>query len=251
MLRLYRDVAVQALKLGARAWVVAVAIPIYGLVLVAAALLGQGLGSILGGIVMMVVAVACLSSYLSLIGDAVAGSKIRFADIKRVGLRFWDVWSVAFALFILGFALSLLMRAAGPQARFVAAGAELLAAVFLNAIPELLYLGGSRSFALLKDSINFIQINAFSWLLPNILFALVLLAASGLLTLSQPGLLVSRLPGLLSPGGFFSALLAVPRWAVPLIIIFIHFVMVFRGLLFQALTSGTARQRAYKRQMEG
>jgi hypothetical protein len=251
MLATYRDVLWRALQLGTRGWLAAVAIPIYGLVIVAAALLAKGLGSFLGGIAMLIVGVACMASYLSLIADVVAGSKIRFADIKRVGPRFWDVWSVSFALFILGLGLSVLMSAAGPRARFVAAGAQLLAAVFLNVVPELLYLGRSRSFALLKESIDFIQVNAFSWLFPNILFATVLLAASGLFTPSEPAMLIYRLPGLLSPAGFLSALVAVPRWAVPLIILFIHFVMVFRGLLFQELASGNPRQRAFKRQLNG
>jgi len=251
MFTVYRDVARRALQRGARAWLAAVAIPIYALVLVGAALVAQGLGSILGGIVMLIAATACLASYLSLVADAVAGTKLKLADLKRVGPRFWDIWSVSFALFILSLGLSVLMGAAGPRAKFVAAGAQLLAAVFLNVIPELLYLGRNRSFALLKESFDFIQVNAFVWLFPNLLFALVLLKASGLLTLSQPGLMVSRLPGLLSPGGFFTTLTAVPVWALPLLILFIHFVMVFRGLLFQALGEGegNARLLEFKRKM--
>jgi hypothetical protein len=248
---LYKDVFLRAIQRGARGWLAAVAVPIYILVLIVAASLAKGLGSILGSIAMLIVAQACLASYLSLIADVVAGSKLRFADIKRVRPRFWDVVSVSFALFMVGLGVTLLMNAAGSKARFVAAGAELLGAVFFNVIPELLYLGRSRSFSLLKESIDFIQVNAFTWLLPNILFALALLAASGLFTWKDPALVVSRLPGLLSPGGFVSALLAVPRWAIPLIILFIHFVMVFRGLLFQELASGSPRQRAFKRQLDG
>ena len=82
MLTMYRDVAKRAIQRGARAWLAAVAIPIYGVVLVGAALVAQGLGSILAGILMLIVGTACLASYLSLVADAVAGTKLKFADLE-------------------------------------------------------------------------------------------------------------------------------------------------------------------------
>jgi membrane protease YdiL (CAAX protease family) len=38
-------------------------------------------------------------------------------------------------------------------------------------------------------------------------------------------------------------------WKIPLLIAFVHFAMVFRGLLFQELSSGNARTRAFRRRM--
>ena len=40
-----------------------------------------------------------------------------------------------------------------------------------------------------------------------------------------------------------------PWWMIPLLIAFVHYVMVFRGLLYLELSSGSARMRAFRRRM--
>ena len=52
-------------------------------------------------------------------------------------------------------------------------------AFFFNAVPELLYQGNSRSFALLIASGRFMVANPVVWLLPNIVFAALLLLPTG------------------------------------------------------------------------
>src|SRR5882672_2661480 len=115
MLHLYRKVATTAARNAVRAWPVALSLIAYGLILFAASVVTRSLDMI-GGILLGLVAAACWSSYLELISQAVAGSpiRLRWDDFKKTfGARFWDVISVMFAFFIIGFATRPL--SAGPN----------------------------------------------------------------------------------------------------------------------------------------
>jgi hypothetical protein len=74
----------------------------------------------------------------------------------------------------------------GPNARAASAIIGFAIAFFFNAVPELLYQGNSRSFALLLDSARFMFRFPVVWLLPNILLAALGLFASGRLNVEHP-----------------------------------------------------------------
>ena len=249
MLGLYKDVAILAAKRAAQSWLAALSIPIYVLAVMGAAVVAGPLGMI-GGFLVGFVAAACFGAYLSLLGAALDGTKIRLADLKH-GLRaIWDVVSVFFALWVIGLVVGMLKNMAGPKAEAVGGVAALAAAIFFNAVPELIYQGRNRSFALLKESVNFVMEKAFVWFPPNLIFAFVILWATNTLTLSSPGELLMRLAQLGSAGGVLAFIGGAPKWMAPLLIAFVHFVMVFRGLLFRELSTGSTRMRAYRRSME-
>jgi hypothetical protein len=69
------------------------------------------------------------------------------------------------------------------------------------------------------------------------------------LTFSSPGALLMSLAQLGSAGGVLGFIGGAPLWMAPLLIVFVHYVMVFRGLLFRELTSGSQRMRAFQRRM--
>ena len=100
---------------------------------------------------------------------------------------FWDVISVMFALWIIGLLVMLLVRGAGDRGDAIAAMVGLAMAFFLNPVPELIYLGRSRSFDLLLESARFVMANPVVWFLPNLVFAFLLLLPTGALAVSQPG----------------------------------------------------------------
>ncbi len=248
VIRLYGDTAVLAARRGARAWPVMFSLVLYaGIVMVAGQLVAP-LG-IIGGFVLGMVLAACFSSYIHLISTAVAGSKVKLADLKQsFGARFWDVISVLFAFWVIDFALTKVVAPpAGANAPIVIALFGLAMAVFFNPVPELLYQGQSRSFSLLMESGRFVSRHGLEWLLPNVLFAAALLAPLGLLR-GPAGLIVLNMSALLSAGGSGSGLGALfaraPLYLQLPMLVFIHFVMVFRGLLFAELTQGGARRRA-------
>src|SRR5688572_7476604 len=159
MLLLYRDTAVLAFKRAVAAWPVAFSLLIYAAVFMAAAVALGPLG-IVGGLLLNLVGAACLSGYLYLLSQAVQGSKLRLDDFKRgFGALFWDVVSVMFAVWIISFLVGMVAAGAGPNGPAVQAMVGLAMAFFLNPVPEMIYLGRSRSFDLLLQSARFVLAN--------------------------------------------------------------------------------------------
>jgi hypothetical protein len=251
MLGLYKDVAVTAARRAARSWLAAVSIPIYALAVVGTAMLTAPLGMI-GGFIVGLVAAACFGAYLSLLAAALDGTKLRFADLKSGLGAIWDVISVFFALWVVDLVVSVAKGAAGPKADAVAGVAALAIAIFFNVVPELIYQSRNRSFALLKESVDFVTQNPFAWFPPNLIFAFVILWATGTLSFSSPGALLVNLSRLGSAGGVLTFIGGAPLWTAPFLIVFVHYVMVFRGLLFRELTTGgggNQRMRAFRQSM--
>jgi hypothetical protein len=252
VLGVYRKVALLTGQRAFRAWPVALSLFVYGAIIVAAALLVSPLGMI-GGFLMSFVVAACLSSYLELISQAVVGSKIhlRWADLKHsFGARLWDVVSVMFAFWIIGMVTGPALMS--PNGQAVGAILAIAMGFFFNAVPELLYQGSSRSFALLLDSGRFMLAHPVIWLLPSLLFAAVALFLSGQLFVGEPALLLVTFGQIFSsPGRAVMLLLSFPRWAIPIVVVAFHYLMVFRGILFAELSSGSgnARLRAFQAQM--
>jgi len=248
MLKTYVELAALAAKRAVRSWLAALAIPLLALVWIEAARLFMPLGMV-GGFLLGMVSAACVAIYLSMLGSAVAGSNIRLADFKH-GLRaFWDVVSVLFALWIINLGLAFVSSSAGSNQKAIVGVAGLAMAIFFNIVPELIYSSRSRSFALLKESATFVMANPFAWFAPNLLFAAVLLGALGSLSGAAPAEVILSFAAVATPHGFLSVVNAAPLWMAPFLIALFHFVMVFRGLLYQELASGSSRMRAFRRSM--
>jgi hypothetical protein len=252
MLQLYRKVAVTAAKSAVRAWPVALSLVAYGVILFGASLVTRSLG-VIGGFVLALVAAACWSSYLELISQAVAGASIRLRwdDFKSTfGARFWDVISVMFAFFIIRFLSQPL--GSGPNGAATTAILGIAMAFFFNAVPELLYQGNTRSFALLMASARFMLAHPVVWLLPNIVFAAAAMAAGGGLHFERPAeVLIAFGNTFSSPNGAIGVFNGLPPWAYPVALFALHYVMVFRGVLFRELVGGggNARLRAFQAHM--
>ena len=131
----------------------------------------------------------------------------------------------------------------GRNGDIVQAMVGLTMVVFFNPVPELLYRGTSRSFSLLAEAARFVSKHGIEWLFPNLLIAAALLTPGGLLHPSAMGERVLLLKSVFSPLGVVGLLASVPLWAMPILLVAIHWAMVFRGLLFDALSSGGARRR--------
>jgi hypothetical protein len=254
MLHLFREVTILAAQRAVRAWLVVLSFLIYAGILLAAGVLLSPLGMI-GGLLLGLVVAACWSSYLELASQAVAGSKIRlnWTELRRsFGARFWNVISVMFAFWIISLLMGPALR--GPEGERVAAVFGIAVAFFFNAVPELLYQGHSRSFALLIESGRFMIANPVVWLLPNLVFASLLLLPTGRLAVDHPGELLLVFGNTFSsPLGLVGMVTAWPIWSWPLILFGLHYAMVFRGVLFQRLSSGSgnARMRAFRAKMNG
>jgi len=254
MLSLYRQVTVEAARRAIAAWPVALSFVVYALILAAAMIAFAPLG-IIGGFLVGFVVAACWSSYLELVSQAVAGSKIRIRwdDFKRTFLaRFWDVISVMFAFWVISLATTPFVS--GPNGKAASAIIGFAIAFFFNAVPELLYQGNSRSFGLLLDSARFMFRFPVVWLLPNILLAALGLFASGQLHVQHPAeLLILFGNTFSSPTGIASIFTRLPYWALPIALFVLHYAMIFRGILYRELVSGggNTRLRAFQAKMRG
>lgn len=250
VLRLYGETGALAARRAARAWPVAFSLVMYAVIVMVAAKLASPLGRV-GGFVLGFVLAGCFSSYLHLMSHAVAGSKLTLVDLRQsFRARFWDVVSVLFAFWVIGIIVQYVIApAAGPKADIVVALFGLAMAVFFNPVPELLYQGTSRSFQLLVESGSFVSKHGLEWFLPNVVCAAVLMAPLGLLH-GPPGQVVLVVADLLSPNnngmGVYTLFSRAPTYLQLPMLLFVHWLMVWRGLLFGELTRGNRRQRALR-----
>lgn len=243
---MYRQLAVEAARRAFASWSILLVMPVYPLILYVTLLLTRSLG-IIGSLVFSVVLAACWSSYLELLSQAVSGARFRLdlVDFKRTfAARLGDVISVLFVFWVVNMLSAPLLR--GPNGLAISAILSLAIAVFFNAVPELLYQGSSRSLALLVESARFVTEHALTWLLPNVVIALLALVASGNVGyyISQPTALLIAFGAMYSsPTGAVATLLALPLWALPLALGVAHAMMVFRGVLFRELSRGGGNRR--------
>jgi hypothetical protein len=244
MLKLYARLAGLAARRALRGWPIAIALLLYAVLLqiARAALEPSGmLGGFLVGFAMAFLA----SSYLHLLSLAVAGRPIRPADFRdSFGARFWDVVSVLFALWVIELGFGVVTANAGSRGEIVMVLVGLTMAVFFNPVPELIYLGEGRlrSFGLLLESARFISARWPEWLGPNILLAGVVLAPTGFLHRGPVAMHLLTMQQLFSLDGLVRTVTVIPLWLAPIMLMFITWAMVFRGLLFLELASKNVRR---------
>jgi hypothetical protein len=251
MLKLYARLAGKAIRLSLRGWPAAVVLPLYATLLqLAGGLLGPigGGGGMIGGLLLWIVVAFLASSYLTLVSLAVAGRKIGLGDFRQSFLaHFGDVISVMFATWVIQLVASVVARSFGDRGTIIFVLVDLTMVVFFNPIPEMIYLGGgrTRSFGLLMEAARFITAHWPEWLAPSIVIAAVLLAPTGLI---QHGPLAMRLlafQSLFSLDGLTATVNRIPLLLKPLMLIFLNWAMVFRGLLFTELTLRVRRPRPW------
>ncbi len=247
MLKLYARLATRALRLAVRGWPAGVALLLYATVFQAASVKLAALGQV-GGFIVGFVMAFLLSSYLHLVSLVVTDHRIGFNDVRESFMaRFWDVVSVLFALWVIQLLVAFVTSGAGDRGAIIGVLVDLTMVVFFNAVPELIYLsrGEVRSFGLLMASGRFVTQHWPEWLGPTVLMGAVILAPFGLVQASGAAVRVLAIQQLFSIGGIVGVVVAMPLWLKPVMLLFITWAMVFRGLLFAALASGTARKRSW------
>jgi hypothetical protein len=247
MLKLYARLAGKSIRLAVRGWPAALVLPIYATALMIAVGQATQLG-MAGGILVSFVAAFLISSYLHLVYLAVVGRKITLGDFRDSFMaHFWDVVSVMFATWVIQLAVGLLTRDAGDRGTIIFVLVDLTMVVFFNPVPELIYLGQGRvrSFGLLMEAGRFVSAHWPEWLAPSALMAAVVLAPSGLLRHGPAAEKLLMFQQLFSLEGLSQAVLRFPLWLAPFLLLFITWGMVFRGLLFDELTSRVRRPRSW------
>ncbi len=222
---LYGRVFRRAAELAIRNWPLALVAVAYPLLLAGLSRLVAPLG-FAGGLIWTAAAAACVSSWLFFLAQVVnGGGRADLRDLpSSFGTYLGDVLNVGFLLFILQL-LATFVLAPFPLLLIVFALAVL---VFLNAVPELIYLGRSTATELLAESYRFIGTNWIEWFPANLLLMAVVLGVDLLLPEGPAGVI--------SAAG--AALFVVYGWIV-------------RGLLFLELNTSSRRAREFQRRAEG
>jgi hypothetical protein len=209
--------------LALRNWTVGLVVIAYVAALRLVAVLVGPLG-IVGGLLLYLAFVACMSSWLSLVAEVIHSGRVRFQDLPggftaylgdllTVGFIMWGVQLIAqlvlapFPFLLIVFGLAIL--------------------VFLNAVPELIYLGRHAPAELLVESYRFIGENWIEWFPANFLLMGCVYVA------------------LLVPAGPYGLLAGTVLGVV------LYFAMIVRGLLFQELASSSRRAREFRRRAAG
>jgi hypothetical protein len=174
-----------------------------------------------GGFLLVIVSQLMASSFLYFVGQSVVGSPSRVAELKQSFLAyFWPVVSFGFVTWMATMGLSLVL-AGNPQGEKIQLGIVLVAAVLLNAVPEVIYQKAEvNGLGIVMESVRFIQRHWIEWFIPNLV-----LAAAFYFTLMG----VARLP--------YSLLLA-----PPLLGAIVYVAATVRGNLFHVLDTTSPYQ---------
>ena len=220
---LYRRVFRRGATLALRNWPVGLVVIVYGVLLRIATLIAAPLG-IVGGFLVYLAFVACASSWLSLVAQVLRAGRVRFEDVPTsFSTYFGDLLNVGFLFWGLQLIASFVL-APFPFLQIVFGLAVL---VFLNAVPELVYVGRHSATEVLAESYRFIGENWIEWFPANLLIAAAVVAVAGL------------------PEGPFGV---VSMGALGVVL---YFGMIVRGLLFQELTTSSRRGREFRRRSVG
>ncbi len=220
---------------------------------VAAALLVSPLG-FAGGILLSLLNSLLVGWYLALVGIAVLQRRrVTFADLKdQMGTHIWDVMSVLFIFWIIELALS---QAPGT----VHVIYVLVGTLVFNPAPELIYQGRTNSVGLLQDAASFMQNNWPEWLVAHVVGYAVIVPFYWFLS---GGIDLQGAASILKMFGPWFGFTSAGTWLViglsstlnlgilamvggTGLTLFCHAFLLFRGHLFQRLSSSSRRSRSW------
>jgi hypothetical protein len=246
---IYKESLVLAIKSCVLNWHV----PLFHLVLLIAVMLigqfAQIFGRLIGGFLLGIVAAMVVASYFSLVKAAADSEKIRYQDMwSRMTELFFPIINVLFFFFLFNFVIGLVVSKAGNE--WILASINLLLAVFLNPLPEVVARSGAYATQVFYECIDFIKENFVEWYIPIFLLLSPLLLWDFGQVKEVTILFLSTNPLYLLEVVFFGfgkMLLMLGNVLVILVLFYSLFlVFVFRAILYTKLSSSTRRKRIYQ-----
>ncbi|MFA5525049.1 MAG: hypothetical protein WDA24_11885 [Tissierellales bacterium] len=197
------------------------------------------------GIISFIATSAMISNFLYLLNQIIRYERITFQDFKE-GFTIYirKVYGVMFIGWIASF---LFDRIIGPfiysiNISYVGSLSfiiSILTLILLNALPESIYQKHYSAWETVMYAFNFVKENWIEWFVPNIIML-------GLFYLLTGNVIRDVLA--ISAGYFYS-------FSVSGIVLYIvgqimfSFIMIYRGILFDILSTSTRRKRAYMQQL--
>jgi hypothetical protein len=201
-----------------------------------------GVLRIFAGIIAFLVMSAMLSNYLYLIKNIIKYGKFTLDDIK-VGFQafLWKIYGILFIGWVAGYIfngiIAPILSTILPVA-VINLVVSIIVVILLNPLPEAIYQKFYSSWESITYSFNFIKENWIEWLVPNfILFSIFYFIT---------GRVIGGLFSFIEMGIYFDLS---PKGIVLYIIgqILIAFITLYRGVLFEILSTSTRRKRMFMR----
>ncbi len=193
------------------------------------------------GIISFIATSAMISNFLYLLNQIIRYGRITFQDFKDgFTVYLWKVYGVLFigwaASFLYGRIIepvifSMNLSLAGTLSFIIG----LLVLILMNALPESIYQKHYSAWETVTYAFNFVKENWIEWFVPNVIMLGVFYLVTGN---------VIRDVLAISSGYFYS-------FSIKGIILYIigqllfTFIMIYRGILFDTLSTSTRRKRAY------
>jgi len=193
---------------------------------------------IIGGMFLAIIYGMIVSHYFYLLNEVTLGvGKCHIQDVKiAVKMYFFKVYGVMFFFFIAQLVLGVFFGGNVVIFNVVL----ILAFILLNALPETVYQKHYDTLGSLRYSIDFIKESYIEWFIPNIIFVFIILGLQKL----QIGISIFNF----IPSGMISLNFSSILFYFIQQIIFM-FVMLYRGMLFNILTTTSKHKRNFDRQM--
>lgn len=183
--------------------------------------------SIIIGFMAAAINAALLSSFLYMLYRIVNDLGLDFDDIKDGFLAFFrKVYGIVFLYWIFSMIISNISVILGSTGGLFVLLVNLSMFIFLNALPETIYLKNYDQGETIVKSIDFINENILNWFGPNIIFLLLYIGFNSIFFKMRVGIVGF----LITQIGF-------------------AFVMVYRGHLYKLLSSSTPRKRMFMRKL--
>lgn len=207
----------------------------------------SSLGGFLGSLVLFMIECALISSYLYYIHECINFGKIDVSLFRHsFSPYFSKVMGVLFILwladYLLGGALMVFGVLGGFLPIILSILIKLAVFVMLNGMPETIYQKHYNEPETILYALRFVRDNPINWVVPNILIGVVVLIVFNIGLAAIPMALLTGKMGMVGMalssmmGMLLSSILVSP-------------VMVFRGALFEILSSSSRRKRYFMRDM--
>ncbi|MBS4537964.1 hypothetical protein GOQ27_05795 [Clostridium sp. D2Q-11] len=200
-----------------------------------------GVLRIIGGIILTLAMAAMTSNYLYLLQNIIRIERFTLQDVKD---GFTALLRKVYGVLLIGWLASILYSMVlapilGSIGSIIMMIVPVLVFVLLNPLPESIYLKYNDPWGTIVYAFEFIKENWLEWFVPNIVFLAALYFLSGRIILS---LFMIR----------FSSTIDISVYSIFIYVIgqvVFSFVMIYRGVLFDSLSTSTRRKRIYMRDL--
>lgn len=196
----------------------------------------RGILSIFAGIILAIVSASLISNYLYLLFNIINYNRMTFQDFKD-GFKYFlrKVYTIFFFAWIGNYLLSAIQGMLGFNGYILNIIVTVSIFFLLNPLPETLYLKVLDPMDSIMYAIDFMKENWLNWLLPNVIFYVVLFYLTG-------GIITDLFTTHISFGFNFETS-SIIKYLLGQGLF--SFIMIYRGHLFKLLSTSTRRKRMF------